>query len=311
MNAGRRAGAVLAALAMAVSAPAAGAATWTEVGALFQARCVLCHQGAAAPRGVRLDTHEAVLKGGERGAVVRTGDLAGSELLRRVRGESLPRMPLTGPPYLSAAEVKLLEDWVRAGMPKAPAAPAGATAATPKPVAAQAKPRSPGSPPTWTDVVPVLATRCMKCHAPQGVLGPPPEGFVLLTWQDAIAAGERARIVPGQPGASELVRRIRGHSLPRMPYDGPPWLSEDEIRLVEAWIRGGARDGDGKVAPMPVGARVRFGGTLDGRWSVDGQPLVVDRRTRIDKSPRLGDRVEVRGRIGPKGEVIVERLRRR
>lgn len=311
MKPGRRAGSALAALWLGASAPEAGAATWTEVNALFQARCVLCHQGPAAPRGLRLDSHEGVLKGSERGAVVRTGDLEGSELLKRVRGQSLPRMPLTGPPFLAAAEVKLLEDWVRAGMPKAPAPPAGAVPPAPKPVTAPAKPRPPGSPPTWTDVVPVFATRCMKCHAPQGVLGPPPEGFVLLTWAEATAAGERARIVPGQPGASELVRRIRGHSQPRMPYDGPPWLGEDEIRLVEAWIRGGARNGEGKPAPMPVGARVRFGGTLDGRWSVDGQPLVVDGRTRIDKNPRPGDRVEVRGRIGPKGEVIVERLRRR
>jgi hypothetical protein len=39
--------------------------------------------------------------------------------------------------------------------------------------------------------------------------------------------------------------------------------------------------------------------------------LIVDARTRIDKSPGPGDYVEVRGRIDQNGNVRVERLRRR
>jgi hypothetical protein len=52
-------------------------------------------------------------------------------------------------------------------------------------------------------------------------------------------------VVPGHPEASELVRRIRGQALPRMPFDGPPYLSEADIALIVAWIRQGARDAAG------------------------------------------------------------------
>ena len=56
-------------------------------------------------------------------------------------------------------------------------------------------------------------------------------------------------MVPGKPEASELVRRIRGQAHPRMPFDGPPYLSDDEIReavkeyaswptFPQLWVRG-------------------------------------------------------------------------
>ena len=91
-----------------------------------------------------------------------------------------------------------------------------------------------------------------------------------------------ARVIPGNPADSELVRRIRGDSRPRMPFDGPPYLSEEQIRLVEQWIAQGARDADGRRASVPSGARVRF----------------------------RGDE-EVRGVVEPDGRVGVTRVRRR
>ncbi|HSG76152.1 MAG TPA: c-type cytochrome domain-containing protein, partial [Burkholderiales bacterium] len=61
-------------------------------------RCAMCHQGEAAPLGLRLESIDSLLKGGSKGPVVKPGDPAGSELVRRLRGTSQPRMPLTGPP---------------------------------------------------------------------------------------------------------------------------------------------------------------------------------------------------------------------
>ena len=53
----------------------------------------------------------------------------------------------------------------------------------------------------------------------------------------------------GDPNASELVRRIRGQARPRMPLDGPPYLSIDEIRLIEDWIAQGARASTSRRRP--------------------------------------------------------------
>ncbi len=186
----------------------------------------------------------------------------------------------------------------------AASAPSAATAARPRP--------APGQPVTWVHVAPIFATRCAKCHTDRGgLMGPAPEGYRLTSYEAALSSADRVRVVAGQPHASELLRRVHGLSRPRMPLDGPPWLSQEELRLVDAWIGQGARNAEGVPAPVPVGAAVRLRGTLGPGWTLDGLALSIGARTRIDKSPAPGDLVEVRGRIGANGAVEVERLRRR
>jgi hypothetical protein len=170
---------------------------------------------------------------------------------------------------------------------------------------------APGEPVTYLHVAPILAQRCAKCHADNGLMGRAPEGYRLTTYEAALSASDRVRVVPGQPDASELVRRIRGQSLPRMPFDGPPYLEEDDIRLIEDWIAQGAPNAEGHPAVMPVGAKVRIEGILQPGGRLDGLPLIITGQTRIDKSPRPGDYVEVRGRLDNHGNIRVERLRPR
>lgn len=140
-------------------------------------------------------------------------------------------------------------------------------------------------------------------------MGPAPEGFRLTSYEATTSAAVRVRVIPGNPDASELVRRIRGHSLPRMPFDGPPFLSKDEIALIVEWIAGGARDAAGQAAPMPTGAKVRLHGILGPRWSLDGLPLIVPPGTRLDDNPRPGDYVQVRGIVNHRGDIRAERIR--
>jgi hypothetical protein len=170
---------------------------------------------------------------------------------------------------------------------------------------------APAAAPGWNDVAPILVGRCAKCHVNGGLLGPAPEGYQLISHADTLSATDRARVVPGYPAASELLRRVKGQSQPRMPFDGPPWLSAEEIDLLERWVANGARDANGQPQPVPVGARVRLQGRLDADGRVDGLPLAAGGRMRVDKAPRPGDSVEVRGSLDANGQVLVERLRRR
>ncbi|MGB5104368.1 MAG: hypothetical protein WBO04_13780 [Steroidobacteraceae bacterium] len=142
-------------------------------------------------------------------------------------------------------------------------------------------------------------------------MGPAPEGYRLNSYDATLSTADRVRVVPGHPEASELVRRIRGQALPRMPFDGPPHLDAAEIELIVAWIRQGARNADDVPAPRPVGAEVRLHGELEAGGRLDGLALEVPARARRDDSPASGDYVEVRGRIAPDGSVTVERIRPR
>lgn len=291
-------------LAVVPQAACAQAVGYDEIAPLLAARCVMCHTGAGAPLGLMLDTLEGLLAGSQRGPVVKAGDPAGSELIRRLKGSSQPRMPMTGPPWLSDAEVALFERWVSSGLSrgKVDAGPAAKAPAPPRP--------APGEPVTYAHVAPIFATRCAKCHAPNGLMGAAPEGLVLNAYEATLDSRDRARVVPGQPAASELVRRIRGQARPRMPFDGPPWLGDDEIALITEWVRQGARDAEGRPAPVPVGAEVRLHGTLQGPWQLDDLALVPS-PSRRDRSPGAGGYAEVRGSVQADGGIVPHRVRGR
>ena len=294
-------------LARGVSAqPAAGDVSYTDLAPLIAERCLMCHSSAVASAGLRLDSYDAILKGSAKGPVVKAGDVAGSELMRRIKGASLPRMPMTGPPWLADADIARFERWVAGGLRKGDGLAAAAVAQAPAPL----RPRA-GEPVTYRHVAPILAARCAKCHTDKGLMGPPPEGYRLTSYEATLSTTDRVRVVPGRPEASELVRRIRGQALPRMPHDGPPWLSAEEIKLIETWVAQGARNADGEQAAMPVGARLRLHGTLGPKGQLDALELTTTPHTRIDKAPRPGAYVEVRGRIDAGGGVVVERMRAR
>lgn len=276
--------------------------SYADLAPILVQRCVVCHSGETAAAGLRLDSYQGVLDGSARGAVVKAGSPAESELVRRLKGVSQPRMPMTGPPFLSEAEIAQFERWIAGGLQK------GGPAASLAP--AESRPGA-GGKVTYLDVAPIFARRCAKCHAEEGQMGPAPEALRLTSYEATLAAFERARVVPGNPGASELLRRVRGQARPRMPFDGPPYLDAEEIGLIEAWIAQGARDAEGRPAPVPAGARVRLHGTLGEGWKLDGLDLAVGPDTRIDKDPEPGDYVQVRGRLDEAGNVMVERLRRR
>ncbi|OSZ66225.1 hypothetical protein CAP38_07005 [Hydrogenophaga sp. IBVHS2] len=283
--------------------------TWATLAPLLAERCVMCHNASAAAVGLRLDSLEGLKKGSTRGPVVQPGHPAGSEIVRRVKGSSLPRMPMTGPPWLPDADVARLERWISAGLPEGTPTAKPDAASTASAASTTATRPAPGQPVTWVHVAPLLATRCAQCHTDNGAMGPPPEGYRLTSYEATLSTADRVRVVPGQPGVSELLRRVQGHSRPRMPYNGPPWLSAEDTQLIADWIAQGARNAQGQPAPVPLGARVRLGGTVDAQGRLDGLPLHMAPGARLDKMPRAGEAAQVRGRVGEGGRVEVERVR--
>src|SRR5215831_2601518 len=93
--------------------------------------CYPCHTQSALG-GLRLDSREAMLRGGGRGAAITPGDPETSWLIRAVR-QSDPglKMP-AGSPKLSDVQIDDLSAWVKAGAvwPGAPAAAVGAATPT-------------------------------------------------------------------------------------------------------------------------------------------------------------------------------------
>ncbi|SVC34661.1 uncharacterized protein METZ01_LOCUS287515, partial [marine metagenome] len=88
--------------------------------------CYECHSGLAKlPRsGLRLDSREAILKGGERGPAIIPGNPDKSRMIRYVRHQG-KKMPALGKPKLSDPEIASLAKWVELGAPwpKSPIVP--------------------------------------------------------------------------------------------------------------------------------------------------------------------------------------------
>ncbi len=92
-----------------------------------------------------------------------------------------------------------------------------------------------------TQVKPVLANNCYRCHGGMNHRG----GLNMETRAAMLKGGhDGAALVPGDPARSLLVQLMRheGPANDPMPMPPPPRakLSDAEIALVERWVRAGA-----------------------------------------------------------------------
>jgi len=107
----------------------------------------------------------------------------------------------------------------------------------------------------------IFDTHCTRCHRPGGIGyiatgGDPADGLDLTsgasfaglvgirTSQDPQTA-PRWRVMAGEPDSSYLVQKVVSSSPKsgtRMPQDGPPFLSDGEVELIERWIEEGAEE---------------------------------------------------------------------
>ena len=91
---------------------------WSDVRGLFQTHCIMCHGAQGAARGLRLDSFEFAIAGSINGPVLLSGDADRSELIRRLRGESTPRMPFLSYP-LPDEQIELIARWIDSGLAEA------------------------------------------------------------------------------------------------------------------------------------------------------------------------------------------------
>ena len=89
-----------------------------EVRPVLVGRCYKCHaaESKQVRGGLRLDTREGVLKGGDSGEVAVAGDPDQSPLIQAVRYDD-PELRMPPDRRLPRREVEALEEWVRMGMP--------------------------------------------------------------------------------------------------------------------------------------------------------------------------------------------------
>lgn len=127
-----------------------------------------------------------------------------------------------------------------AARPRSPTATAPARTTT-RPAAAQN--------PYAATIRPLLNTYCSGCHNDNRQ-----SGQLSLATPDSIREGGKSgpAIVPGQPGESELVRRLRVEGRGHMPPGNKPQPTQAQIAAIEKWIADGAAFGPASPAKEPA-----------------------------------------------------------
>src|SRR6185437_14731065 len=86
-----------------------------QIAPLFKQYCQGCHNAKDKEGGLVLESYDALLRGGDEGAVFSPGKSEASRLLLVLTGKAEPAMPPEGNEGPTAAEIALLKAWLDAG----------------------------------------------------------------------------------------------------------------------------------------------------------------------------------------------------
>jgi hypothetical protein len=87
------------------------------------------------------------------------------------------------------------------------------------------------------DVVPILKQKCFQCHGEAVQMS----NLDLRTRASMLKGGDKGpALVPGNPEASRMYRRVAGLEQPAMPMAPLPPLSASELAVIKDWISQGA-----------------------------------------------------------------------
>jgi mono/diheme cytochrome c family protein len=261
----------------AAPAPATPAFYDAKIKPVLTANCYKCHTEKMAG-GLRLDSREAILKGGDSGPAIVVGDPAKSLLVTAIHQTDPDlKMPPRGA-KLSDPEIADIESWIKAGAvwstdaaaPAAATAPAPTAATAPAPTAATA----PTPPPAPHEVRPILANSCYSCHTDGAAAD------LHVDSREALLKGGDTgpAIVPGDPANSLLIKAVQQTGHLKMPKGGK--LTPAEIDTLTTWVKMGA---PWSAAPPAAAAPVRAGDTITPKqrefWSF--QPLHIPEEPRV------------------------------
>jgi hypothetical protein len=183
--------------------------------AVFERRCVSCHNATEKKGGLSLATAKEILAGGESGAILVPGKPAESLLLDYITGEK-PEMPKSGPP-LTAQEVAAIRDWITSG------------AKLPDDLVLQEK----GGPDKdWWSLKPLARVPVPASHNPQ---------FAIRNPIDAFIAAKLAETGLPQSAAADrrtLIRRLYFDllGLPPKPADVAAFVADTDPRAFEKLV---------------------------------------------------------------------------
>ncbi len=107
-------------VAPSLTAADAGPDFKAKVWPIIDASCTGCHGEKKQKGKLRLDTKEGWLKGGGDGKIVEEGHPEKSNVMEAIKWESKDEdknMPPKKDKKLSADQVKIIEEWIKAGMP--------------------------------------------------------------------------------------------------------------------------------------------------------------------------------------------------
>jgi mono/diheme cytochrome c family protein len=186
----------------------------TVVADVVKSRCLKCHDAKRGEGGLDLSSAEGMVAGGDSGAVIGADRPEASILLERVTSGEMP--PEDEPP-LTAAEKAAVRKWILAG----------------------AKFRTPPRHRhvSQHDVIPILLLRCTACHGTRRQEG----GLDLRTRASILKGGNSGPVVvPGMPGESLLIQRIRKEEMPprrKLVSVSVKPMTDLELKTLEAWIR--------------------------------------------------------------------------
>jgi mono/diheme cytochrome c family protein len=84
-----------------------------SVATILRDRCAHCHGADESSAGLRLDSYDGVMRGGERGPAVIPRNARASLLLQKILRRDRPSMPPKK--ALPAAEIREIQAWIAAG----------------------------------------------------------------------------------------------------------------------------------------------------------------------------------------------------
>jgi hypothetical protein len=118
-----------------------------------------------------------------------------------------------------------------------------------------AGPESPNLQPTFTSIKNEIfsttdlggRTACVTCHTNQGRNPTAQLNLFSDPYTALVNVPSRQRqgavlVIPGDPESSYLVRKLEGRDINnvRMPQNGPPYLTSNQILIIRRWIEIGA-----------------------------------------------------------------------